>query len=153
MKNQALRIVLISILLTVASIMILYNNSNTAEKYYTEYLELAMNDRKSSIINYHHYEIPLAKEMALASSNNKLYSYEILSIERLSNQLWAFTVFMVTDIMRDGATVTNFVGEIEGNYYVMTSVYQIPDSLQSGLDLGKYVDPEAIDFSDIIPIT
>lgn len=123
-----------------------------AEQFYIEYLNTAMRNRSESIEKYLYFNDPRSRELAQISSSNRLLEYEILSVEQLSNELWAFTCDIKTDAKPEGKTVYNFVGVIDGSFRVMTGIRQIPDYLKKTLDLSKYTYPDldTVDIADVI---
>lgn len=123
---------------------------NDAQSFYLEYLETMVNN-PSSALSYRHYEDSAAQEMAMANPT-MLIDYEIIRMTKLSDSLWEVILWSQTFKKPDGVYGANYIGVIDGKYYVMTGIKQIPSALKEGLDLVPYEPsgPSIIDPDDVL---
>lgn len=105
-----------------------------AEQFYREFMEVTMEDPEYALRNYYHYEDYRHLGWALESTGNRTLSYEIRNIEQLSDRLWAITVFETQTLEPEGIEFINFVGIIDGKYYVMANIEQIPEELKAEVE-------------------
>lgn len=119
-------------------------------EYYIEFLELVKIDRRSAVYQYCHFEDADRKE-ATANAPN-LDEYEIIAWEKLSDKLWEVEVKLTDEIFRSGAYGVNYVAKIDGRYYVITGITQIPAELKEGVEIEPYepYGEEIIDPEDIV---
>lgn len=110
---------------------------------YLEFMENSLTDLSGAIEEYCHYEDADRRELAVRQ-NYQIINYEILGYEKLSEQLWIITNFAADEANPDGEVLEHFVGLIDGEYYVMISLRQVPPILQEGLDLSEYERPDLI---------
>ena len=113
------------------------NIPKEVQQFYVDYLEISKISVSEAVNQYCHYEIPEHKEMAL-DSTVCLDDYKNLEFTKLSDDLWATSVEIVDEYYPQGALVYNYVGNIDGKYYVMTSDKQIPEKLKLGIDFSDY---------------
>ena len=122
-------------------------------EFYTEFIEVDLSDPVRAIEEYEYYKDESLKAIAIESvKGNYTTDYEILSVEKITDQLWAIELYIETSMRPEGFTAYNFVGKINGEYKVIRGVGSIPDELIGDLNLdayrptGDYMDPEgAID--------
>ena len=105
--------------------------------FYAEYLELSKTDREAAILQYQHFEDEESKELTL-ENRERVLSYEILALEKLSDALWALRVRLETEYEEGPYELYHFVGLIDGEMRVMHSTRAIPTQLREGLDLEPY---------------
>lgn len=105
--------------------------------HYTHYLEAAKSDWYTAVNDYCHYEMQDRKAMAEIS---KMYiqEYEISTWAKITDQLWVVNATLIDVAHPEGVEVTNFVGVIDDQYYVMTGVDQVPLSLKGNADIETY---------------
>ena len=113
------------------------NIPKEVQQVYVDYLEISKVSVAEAVNQYCHYEIPEHREMAL-DSTVCLNDYRNLEFKKLSDSLWVATVEIVDSYYPQGAVIYNYVGEIDGNYYVMTSDKQIPVNLKENVDFSEY---------------
>lgn len=121
-----------------------------AQTFYIEYLEALKCDPQAGM-EYRHYEDPEAKELAIAHTQ-KLLDYEIIRMEKLSDNLWEVILFSKTEEFSEGVYGANYIGIIDDQYYVMTSSRQIPESLKEGIEIEPFAPsgPSIIGSGDVI---
>jgi len=102
---------------------------------YETYMEALKTGTKEAV-QYMHFEND--RRIAYVDSTGKLVDYKIENIEKINDNLYAFTVSVKTTIEKDYHTSYNFVGRIDGELYVMNGVRQIPESISDNLDPNKY---------------
>lgn len=119
-------------------------------EHYINYLETAKYDWHAAINDFCHFELQDRKAMA-EISKTYIQDYEILTWERISDRLWVVNTTIVDAAHPEGVIATNFVGIIDDQYYVMTGVDQVPNSLKENADIESYrptgdniVDPEDV---------
>lgn len=126
------------------------------QAFYMDYLEAAKKDWKTAVDRYCHYEDEEKK--LLAYDGLPLVDCEIIAWRKLSDQLWE----VETGVREAGRPNMiygfNYIGIIEGRFYVMPNYYQIPAFLKDGVALEykppygpSVVDPEDIVGSFTIP--
>lgn len=122
------------------------------QDFYEEFMEVEMSDPVRAIEEYVFYNDEAIKAIAIDSvEGNHTTHYEILRLEIISEQLWAVEVYFETQMSPEGFTAFNFVGEVDGEYKVMRSVRQIPQSLIENLDLDAYLPTgDFIDSEDVM---
>ncbi|WP_409969893.1 M56 family metallopeptidase [Bengtsoniella intestinalis] len=101
------------------------------------YLE-AMKEGTQAAIGYIYIPDENQRE-AYLSSPDTIDTYFIQSMEQVNENLWAYTLlisgFSATDTLQE---IFNFVGYIDGQYWVYNNQANIPDSLRTGLDPDNY---------------
>ena len=118
--------------------------------FYMEYVEACIEDRIAATKEYVHYEDPAQLERETADANCPLLKTDILSIEKLSDDLWAIRIYYENLYVPDGDTTYHFVGAIDGEYKVMKNIWNIPPTLSQNLDLesyqptGDFISPDEI---------
>lgn len=119
--------------------------------FYEEFIEVDLTDPVRAIEEYVHYNDETLKAVAIDSvKGNYTTYYEILSLEKISDQLWAVELYIETSMDPQGFTAYNFVGEIDGEYKVIRGVNQIPETLTQNHNLdaylptGDFIDPEDV---------
>ncbi len=126
----------------------------SVKEFYIEFLEVAKTDRYTATMEYCHFEDRNKRDLTAAAPN--LMEYEIIDWECLSNNLWAVEVKQTDVIYPHGCYGMNYIGKIDGKYYVMIGIGQIPSSLSVGVNIEPY-EPwgeDIVDPNDIIgPIT
>lgn len=150
---RKISIILLLAGLIIFSVFCLTNTSaSNAERFFVEYMNVAVSDRTESIIQYMHFEDLRYRELALLSATDRLLDYEVIDVELLTDELWVFTCNITSDSMPEGGTVYNFVGIIDGDFRVMNNVRHIPEDMKKSLDLSKYTYPDldTVDIDDII---
>lgn len=108
-----------------------------AETVYLNYLETIKSDFSKAADEYCHFEIPTIKELVM-QSNDYLKSYHILKWERLEKNLWAVNV-SIESTYTGMDTIYNFIGLIDGKWYVMLNPSQIPDTILKDVNIDSYL--------------
>lgn len=106
--------------------------------FYMEYVEACIEDRIAATKKYVHYEDPAQLERETADTNCPLLKTDILSIEKLTDDLWALRIYYENLYIPDGETIYHFVGVIDGEYKVMRNIWNIPTTLSQDLNLDQY---------------
>lgn len=150
MKNKRIFIICLVLLLLFTSCS---NKSemSEAERFYREFMDATLVDLHEATIKYVHFEDERHLQWTL-ESETKIHSYEIIEVEQLSEQLWAFTVIVADDNQPQGQEGFNFVGIIDGQYRVMRNIDQIPPELKADVEnIEDYqVQFETIPIDDVI---
>ena len=111
--------------------------------FYEEFIEVDLSDPVRAIEEYVHYNDETIKAVAIDSvKGNYTTHYEILGLEKITDQLWAIELYIETSMDPQGFNAYNFVGEIDGVHKVIRGVNQIPQSLIGELDLDAYLPTE-----------
>lgn len=107
--------------------------------FYMEYVEVCKKDRMDATTKYVHFENPFEWEIAKQNSHNALLHTDILSIERLSNELWVIHIYYESLYVPDGNKTYHFVGVLDGEYKVMRNSKDIPSYLKQDLSFDQYM--------------
>ena len=153
MRKQVLRWVLLALAIVVLLTACAKEpEMSEVEQFYREFMEVTMEDPEYALRNYYHYEDYRHLGWALESTGNKTLSYEIRNVEQLSDRLWAITVFEIQTLEPEGLEFVNFVGIIDGEYYVMANIEQIPPEMKAEVEnIEDYTIPlETIAPEDVI---
>ena len=136
---------------TIGGFIQIENHENQIRDFYEEFIQLDLTDPARAIEEYVYYNDEAIKSIAIDSvEGNYTTHYEILGLEKITDQLWAIELYIETSMDPEGFTAYNFVGEIDGAYKIMRSVNQIPQPLIGDLNLdaylptGEYIDPEDV---------
>ena len=124
-------------------------HQDLVEEFYQEYADLLAYDVETALTDYVHYEDPLLYEIGIQTSNITIPEYNILSIEELSNTLWAIHVWQ-KDLIGSDYTIYQFVGVINGEYKVILNPDNIPSYLKTDVDLTPYYSENNVSPNDII---
>ena len=109
----------------------------SAEKVYIAYLE-ACKVSAEAPLPYCHYEHEILRGYAADIGEGQLIdTYRILERNKINKDLYEFTT-EVKDRSGDQQVCYQFVGRIDGEYYVMKNTYEIPAELQEGLNVDDY---------------
>ena len=109
----------------------------SAEKVYIAYLE-ACKVSAEAPLPYCHYEHEILRGYAADIGEGQLIdTYRILERNKINKDLYEFTT-EVTDRSGDQQVCYQFVGRIDGEFYVMINTYEIPAELQEGLNVDDY---------------
>lgn len=93
---------------------------------------------KSRLIQYVHFENAFKKQ-AFLDSGEEMTDYIIESTEKVNANLYAVTVLVKTDLSGDAYNrAYNFGAYIDGGWYYINGVGNIPDDLKENLDESKY---------------
>ena len=109
-------------------------------------------------VEYTHFEDEFVRE-AYIISGDKLLDYKIENVEKINDNLYAFTILVKTeqstfysgDIFE---RVFNFVARIDDEWYFLNGVSHIPADLQENLDIEKYTNTgeNIVERDDILDI-
>ena len=120
-----------------------------------DYMEAYKKGTKEAI-EYIYFEDDFKREAYLASSD-KLLDYEVESIEKINENLYALTILVKTELTTfySGDTydqVYNFVAHIDDKWYFLNGVSNIPEEIRDNLDIDQYTynDENIVDSNDII---
>ena len=108
-----------------------------AEKVYIAYLE-ASKISVEELMPYCHYEHEILRGYASEVGEGQLVGeYQILDKNKINDDLYVFKTNITT---KNGGENTgyNFVGKIDGKYYVMVNYFEVPEYLQEGLNTDDY---------------
>ena len=117
--------------------------------FYNDFLEAFSKGTFDDIDPYLHFEVSLDHEMTEANFTN-LLKYEILSWEKLSDNLWLATTYAETDQVPSGFNCNHFVGYIEKQLYVMIGAYQVPEALLDYETRRRFISDKDITADEII---
>lgn len=106
-------------------------------EHYINYLETAKSDWYAAVNYYCHFEMQDRKAMA-EISKTYIQNYEISTWEMISDKLWVVHTTIVDIAHPEGVVAANFVGVIDNQYYVMTGVDQVPESLKGDANIESY---------------
>ena len=95
------------------------------------FLDTCKNNPEDAVA-YCHFEQESERD-AYVLSNKLVLDYEILDAEELSEHLYAFKLHLTKD-GQNRPERFYFVGEIDGQFYLMNNIYNVPRSLRSVLD-------------------
>lgn len=109
----------------------------SAKAVYLDYLEAIKSDFVRASDEYCHFETPTIKKLVI-QSNDYLKSYHIISWEKLGKKLWAVNV-SIESTYTGTDTFFNFIGLIDGKWYVMLNPSQIPAFLLKDTDITPYL--------------
>lgn len=104
---------------------------------YIRFKEMQKKDYIGALKAYVHYEDPKRLE-EVEEISERIFTYEILRIEKLSPKLWAVEFFFTSEVIPLGAYCQHYVGIIGGEYRIMIGLKNIPAELSEGLDLEPY---------------
>lgn len=137
------RVVYIASMLLILSILYACSPSPSPEEevrnFYMEYVEACKEDRMNATIQYVHFEDETDRKVAELNAQCTLLCTDVLSIERLSNDLWVIYIYYENLYVPDGNYTHHFVGVIDGEYKVMRSVRNIPSDLKQDLSFEQYM--------------
>lgn len=92
----------------------------------------------SELMQYVHFENAFKKQ-AFLDSGEEVFDYIIESSEEVNANLFAFTVLVKSNVSGDGyERAYNFAAYIDGGWYYINGVGNIPDELKENLDESKY---------------
>lgn len=119
--------------------------------YYCEYIDDCKISWKQAVLNHVHYESEESRKLAL-ELDDKVLNCQILRVEKLTDQLWEVERFMQTEIGKEGYYDVDYVGMIDGRWWIMLSPRQIPDTLKEGVEIEPYeaYGPSIIPPEDIV---
>lgn len=105
---------------------------------------------------YMHFEDEFIKSAYIASGD-RLIDYQIKRIERVNDNLYAFTMLMKSEqtpfySKEEYECVYNFVGKIDGRWWYINGIAHIPPDIQDGLDASKYTyqDENIVPYDDVL---
>lgn len=106
------------------------------EQRYVAYLEATKTDYQTAVEYTHFENIELKNVMA----DQILYTteYDVVEWKQLTDKLWVVKSIIANNLYPSGAEVNHFVGSIDGQYYVMLNVDEIPAELKAELSLEEY---------------
>ena len=108
-----------------------------AVRCYSMFIDAAMADWSDAVEKYCHFESADNRKLSL-EKGTPTRSCEILRVEKLSDQLWEFEVFIKDGLLVDGAYGVHYVGVINGEYRVMVNIEEIPAALKDGVEIVPY---------------
>ena len=121
------------------------------QEVYTQYLE-GMKEDSAIGASYCNFDMDPSLRESYEHLGYRVDSYRIKNWTKLSDQLWAVDVCMVDVMNPSGADGTQFVGQLDGIYWVFINAYLLPDELAEGIDLTPYYPEDAILPEDIIGV-
>ena len=105
---------------------------------------------------YMHFEDEFIKSAYIAAGD-RLIDYQIERIEKVNENLYAFTMLMKSEQTpfyseEEYECVYNFVGKIDGKWWYINGIAHIPTDIQKGLDASKYVyqDEDIVAHGDVL---
>lgn len=120
-----------------------------AKALYSTYMQTIQYDYGKAANEYCHFEMPVIKELT-EESDDFVTSYNILNWERINDELWVVETSFRTLSIPDGDTMFNFVGKIDGKYYVMINAYQVPTQLHKNFNPLHYIPPNAVPYQNVV---
>lgn len=125
--------------------------ATAAYMLYSIYLDDFMDPDPSRWLTWLRFESDMEKQLSL-DNYHPLLSAEILSVEKINDKLFAFTVLAENTTGMPAEKFFNFlVLDPEEGSYVIRNVSQIPEELSGGLDPARY-DPALLDGEDRITL-
>lgn len=107
-------------------------------------------------VEYMHFENDFIHQ-AYIDTHDHLLDFQLKSIERINDCLYAVTLWVKSrnDVFRDGdkfREVYNFICCIDGRWFYINGISNIPEYLQENLDKTQYTydDPKIIPHEDVI---
>lgn len=115
----------------------------TAENYFEAFKQGTAEAEK-----YAYFPTESSRMLFLEQTDQKLESYKIEKIEKLTENLYGVTVNGRLNIYDSGETETvfGFVGKVDGSWLYIGTAGYIPDSLKEDVDLSayQYSDPDIL---------
>lgn len=120
--------------------------------FYEEFIQVDLADPLRAIEEYVYYNDEVTKAVAIDSiKGNYTTHYDILSLEKITDQLWAIELYIETSMDPEGFTAYNFVGKIDGAYKIIRGIDQIPKSLSQNLNFDAYLPTgDYLNFDDVM---
>lgn len=120
--------------------------------FYLEFWEVFSNCRQDGYRQYCHFENQALYEELMAKAKQDLLYYEIVRMERLSDELWVFEFFNQTIKRPDGIYQVHYVGNVDGEYRVFLNKDQIPAEIADGVTIPEFepYGPDYISPGDIV---
>ena len=121
----------------------------------SDYLD-AYEEGVATSVNYMHFENDSDRE-AYLNTNDTLESYDFISWEKINDDLYSIILEVTTtqrSLIMEGADgnaqieVFNFVGRINGQWYYINNVVNIPTSIQENLDVDDYSYDDSLNVLD-----
>lgn len=125
--------------------------SATLENYFS-----ALKEGVDKAVEYAHFEDDFTRE-AFINSGSYLIDYEIEDAKKVNENLYAFTILSKTNTSAlyqgdEPIRVFNFVGKVDGDWYFMNGVAQVPENIQENFDPSKYSysDDNIVERDDVL---
>lgn len=149
-ENMRLKLTsLIVLLIFTVSVIAGCTEEKGPREIYEDYLAVAMTSCADAATKYCHYERAQYRQMA-ADTTDYFKSYEIYTWEQLSDSLWVAELrFTCLYAGEEVIHATNFVGVIDGAYYVMTSIEEVPAYLLADVDVCEYTSATEMIVTDV----
>lgn len=163
-KKHIIIICCVVLLILIAGIFTWFSHQNDTEattvpKEVSETLENYLSALKEGVdkaVEYAHFEDDFTRE-AFIDSGSYLIDYEIEDAEKVNENLYAFSILSKTNtsVLYQGdepIRVYNFVGKVNGDWYFMNGVAQVPEDIQENFDPSKYSysDDNIVDRDDVL---
>ncbi len=155
--KQILTAGLFIIAVCILFVVLFHSNTNTSElpEEASLVLENYMEEYKKGTpyaVEYAHFENEFIRE-AYIQSGDKMLDYNIESIEKINEYLYALTILIKTEqsILHQGdeyARAYNFMALIDDRWYFLNGVDNIPMNIQTNLDYSQY----EYYHEDIVPV-
>lgn len=107
-------------------------------------------------VEYMHFEDDFIRSVYMASGD-KLIAYEMESVDKINDKLYALTILVKTNstVFHFGdeyQRIYNFVAQIDGEWFYLNGVTNIPSDLQDNLNVGDYGynDDNIVDQDDVM---
>lgn len=107
-------------------------------------------------VQYMHFEDEF-KKSAYITSGDRLIDYQIESVEKVNDRLYAFIILVKSEqtplySKEEYERVYNFVGKIDGVWWYINGTANIPPDIQDGLDASKYTyqDENIVPYDDVL---
>lgn len=119
--------------------------------FYLDYIDDCKVSWRQAVLNHVHYESEESRNLAL-ELDDKVLNCQILRVEKLTDQLWEVERFMQTEIAKGGYCDVDYVGMINGQWWIMLSIKQIPAALKEGVEFEPYEShgPSIVNPEDIL---
>lgn len=103
--------------------------------YFYSFLN-TLQDHPEDAVTYCHFETD-GEKVAYSLSNVHVLSYELLGVEKINDDLYAFTIHLEKEFDTHPRRYY-FVGKIDGNLRLMVNAGNIPEELKEGFDEKRF---------------
>lgn len=122
----------------------------------SDFAELVLSqwqENGKNAISEYYYIIDPTEQSAFDNSTMTVQSYDIVSMEKINDDLYALTVDYVnvpedkSEEYTEDVTAYNFIGKIDGQWRYIFNKRNIPEEIQENFDPDKYIytDPDYLE--------
>lgn len=109
------------------------------ELVYEAYANMCMKDPKEAACQYIYFKDNELESLHMSSKSYPWTSYAITRWAQLSDDLWVVHLVVTSeDVNRDSTEFPNFVGRINGKWWVLPSILFLTEDLTDEVDLSEY---------------